>query len=89
MISSEVSIASRGRTIRWVLALLTVTLAIGVFAWFKWQLQRQPATFDDVIELADAGKLDDAASKLRTYLSSKPHDAAANLLMAQVLLKRP
>ena len=80
---------ARGPLITWVLAGLTLALVAGGLGWFAWELSRQPASFDDAIALADAGRLDEAAARIRGYVSNHPDDSTANLLLAQMLLKKP
>jgi tetratricopeptide (TPR) repeat protein len=80
---------ARGPLITWVLAGLTLALVACGLGWFAWEISRQPASFDDAIALADAGKLDEAAARIRGYVSKHPDDSTANLLLAQILLKKP
>jgi tetratricopeptide (TPR) repeat protein len=87
MISPEVS-AREGVTRR-VLIGMIVTLGIGGVGWVVWDSSRPSPSLQGVIDLADAGRLDEAETKLRAYLAARPDDYAADLLLAQVLLKRP
>jgi tetratricopeptide (TPR) repeat protein len=89
MISVEVPDTAQGRNIRLVLTGLTVALFVGGLSWCTWQVLNQAPSFANAIELADAGRLDEAAAKVRAYLAKDPDHAAANLLLAQIVLKQP
>ncbi len=86
---STTPVPARRPLITWVLAGLTLALVGGGLGWFAWELSRQPASFDDAIALADAGRLDEAVARIRGYVSNHPEDSTANLLLAQMLLKKP
>jgi tetratricopeptide (TPR) repeat protein len=86
MISSQGS--ARARTIRRVLTGLMVCLGVGVLSWGAWQSFRSRPTLAEAIGLAEAGRLDEAEAKLRARLAADSDDGAANLLLAQLALKR-
>ena len=88
MISPRSS-SGRGRIIRRVLTWLMACLGVGGLAWGAWEFLRPRPSLEDAIQLADAGKLDEAAEMIRTHLADRPEDDAAHLLLAQILLGRP
>lgn len=57
--------------------------------WAVWESSRTRPPLDDLIELADAGKLAEAASRGRALVARHPDDGPARLLLAQILLKQP
>ena len=68
---------------------LTFSLGVGGLGWGAWQSLRSRPSLDEAIGLADAGRLDEAEAKVRARLAADPDDAAAHLLLAQIILKRP
>ena len=89
MNAAELSVPARVRTIRWGLALLTLALAVGAIAWGVRESSRTRPPVDELIELADAGKLAEAASRGRDLVARYPDDGPTRLLLAQILLKLP
>jgi tetratricopeptide (TPR) repeat protein len=79
----------RVRTIRRIFALLILALGAGGVAWGVWESSRARSSLDDAIALADAGKLDEAGSRMRAIVARHPDDGTARLLLAQFLMKRP
>src|SRR5262245_48294195 len=79
----------RVRTIRLAFALLILGLGAGGVAWGVWESSRVRPSFDDAIALADAGKLDEAAVRMRSIVARHPGDGPARLLLAQFLMKLP
>ena len=88
MSSTSVCTSARERSIRWALSLVILSLTAGGLAYCARHFNGHPRSLDEAIELAEAGKLDEAAGLLRTVVATNPDHGAANLLLAQVLLKR-
>ncbi len=82
-------VAPRERRTRRILMTLTLSLAVGGLGWVAWESSRMRPSLDGVIDLAEAGRFDEAEARVRSYLAAGPEDYAADLLLAQVLLKRP
>jgi Flp pilus assembly protein TadD len=80
---------ARERITRRILAWLAISLGIGGLGWGAWGSLRSHPSLDGAIELAEAGRLEEAEARVRAYLAAGPNDVAANLLLAQILLKRP
>jgi tetratricopeptide (TPR) repeat protein len=74
--------------IRRVLMGLIVAMGVGGLGSVAWVSSRVRPSLDRVIDLAAAGRLDEAEADVRAYLSARPEDYAADLLLAQILLKR-
>jgi tetratricopeptide (TPR) repeat protein len=89
MNAAGLSAPPRVRTIRRGLALLTLALAVGAIAWGVRESSRTRPPVDELIELAEAGKLAEAASRGRDLAARYPDDGATRLLLAQILLKLP
>jgi Flp pilus assembly protein TadD len=64
-------------------------MGAGGLSWCAWQSVRPRPLLERAIGLADAGRLDDAAEEVRAYIEWNADDNAAQLLLAQILLKRP
>jgi tetratricopeptide (TPR) repeat protein len=79
----------RKRIIRYVLTGLTLALGVGGLAWGVRQSLRSRSSLDEAIGLAEAGRLVEAEAKVRARLATDPDAAAAHLLLAQIILKRP
>jgi tetratricopeptide (TPR) repeat protein len=79
----------RTRIIRRVLTGLTVAVGVGGLGWSARQSLRSSSSLDNAIGLASAGRLDEAEAKVRARLAADPDAAAAHLLLAQIILKRP
>jgi tetratricopeptide (TPR) repeat protein len=88
MSASNDCLAARERAVRRVLSPVILTFVVGALAVCAWQFKKQPPSLDLALELVHAGKLDEAATRIRTILSANPDHAAANVLLAQILLKR-
>jgi tetratricopeptide (TPR) repeat protein len=88
MSSSNDCLSARERSVRRALSPVILTLVTSALALYVWQLKGHPPSLDDASELVRAGKLDEAAMRIRTILSANPDHAAANVLLAQILLKR-
>jgi tetratricopeptide (TPR) repeat protein len=80
--------SARERIIRRVLTGLMIVLVAGGLGWGAGQWLRARPPLGEAIELADAGRLDEAEAKLRARLAVDPDDGAAALLLAEVALKR-
>jgi tetratricopeptide (TPR) repeat protein len=61
---------------------------MGALGWIAWQAIRSRPALDAAVKLAEAGRYDEAAAKLRARLAADPDDGAAHLLLAQLDLKR-
>jgi Flp pilus assembly protein TadD len=81
--------SARGLALRRVLTWLAVSLGIAGLGWGAWEVSRERPTLDGVIDLAEAGRFEEAEARVRAYLAARPDDGAARLLLAQILLKRP
>jgi Flp pilus assembly protein TadD len=81
--------SERERSIRCALTGLTICLVAGALGWGAWESMRARPSLERAIRLADAGRLDDAASEVRVHLAAADDDHAAHLLLAQIVLKRP
>jgi tetratricopeptide (TPR) repeat protein len=57
--------------------------------WAAWSLVRMPPSLERAIPLAEEGRFDEAQEIVRARLRAEPDHPAANLLLAQLLLKRP
>jgi tetratricopeptide (TPR) repeat protein len=68
---------------------LTVAVGVGGLAWGVRQSSRSSSSLDEAIGLAEAGRLVEAEAKVRARLATDPDAAAAHLLLAQIILKRP
>jgi tetratricopeptide (TPR) repeat protein len=64
-----------------------MALTLGALAWGAGQYSRAVTSLEGAIELADAGKLAEAESRVRARLAREPDDDAARILLAQFLLK--
>ena len=89
MSAAVVSMPARVRIIRLALAILTIGVAAGGLAWAIRESSRTRPPLDDLIELADAGKLEEAADRGRALVAKHPDDGPARLLLAQMLLRQP
>ena len=88
MSSTSDCLSARERSVRRALILVIPTLVASALALCTWQFKEQPPSLDNAIELVSAGRLDEAATRIRTMLHEHPDHAAANVLLAQILLKR-
>jgi tetratricopeptide (TPR) repeat protein len=68
---------------------LIALLAVGGLGWVAWESTRVRPSLDGAIDLAAAGRVDEAEARVRAYLAARPEDGSANILLAQILLKRP
>lgn len=84
---ADLAATARVRTVRRVLAFLTLALGVGGVAWCVWELSLVRPSLDEAFRLANAGKLDEAALQLQALVAQHPDDGPARLLLAQFLLK--
>jgi tetratricopeptide (TPR) repeat protein len=84
----EHSVPARVKTTRRVLICLLFGLGLGGLTWAAREYSRDRISLEQAIELANAGKLNDAASRVRSHLRRFPDHNAAHLLLAQILLKK-
>jgi Flp pilus assembly protein TadD len=80
--------SARQGLIRRVLTWFTAFLVVGGLTWGAWESFRARPSLAGVVELAEAGRFDEAEAKVRAYLAGRDDDTA-RLLLAQILLKRP
>jgi tetratricopeptide (TPR) repeat protein len=74
---------------RTVWALTAIVASIVVLCCAAWYVFRVPPALDQAIPLAEQGRFDEAQAIVRATLQADPDHPAANLLLAQILLKRP
>ena len=87
MSSTHECLSARARSARRTLSLVILALVGCGLALYASQFKKQPPSLEDALELVHAGKLDSAAMRIRAILSANPDHAAANVLLAQILLK--
>src|SRR4029078_10981056 len=63
-------------------------LGLGAFIWGSREYSRAQSSLEGAIDLAAAGKLDEAATKARARLARSPGDNATRILLAQILLRQ-
>jgi Flp pilus assembly protein TadD len=74
---------------RLLLAVLTMVCGAGGLAWGAWVFWRRPPALDAAVTLAETGRFDEAEAAVRACLAANPADPAANLLMSQILFRKP
>ncbi len=81
--------APRGNAGRWITLGLVVLTALAACA--AWALFTPPARLDEpgFLQMAKAGRFDQAEALLRSHLRQSPNDERAHFLLAQLLVERP
>jgi tetratricopeptide (TPR) repeat protein len=74
------------RRIAGLAVLLASLMGLAAAAWWVFRPRPDP---DSAIPLAEAGRFDEAEAIVRAALKAEPGRPSANLLIAQILLKRP
>lgn len=70
--------------------LLTAVIAmIFGLSWAAWHVYRKPPALESAISLAEEDRFDEAQATVRATLRVDPDHPEANLLLAQILLRRP
>jgi tetratricopeptide (TPR) repeat protein len=72
-----------------VASLAALVASVVGLAWAAWSLFRTRPAPEQAIPLAEAGRFDEAEAIVRASLQADPGYPAVNLLLAQILLKRP